>query len=125
MVLCFVCSGSDKPIIESLNPNSIDQREALDNQFEGMTDEPFSYEDYQNARLNLIEIVNHGLTEEDKDFLISFEDGNPDWSKCCAGDLSEYPSVRWKLMNISKLKSKNPSKHKEGIDKLIAYLKRK
>lgn len=122
-MLCLL--GSDKPIIESLNPNSIDQREALDNQFEGMTDEPFSYEDYQNARLNLIEIVNHGLTEEDKDFLISFEDGNPDWSKCCAGDLSEYPSVRWKLMNISKLKSKNPSKHKEGIDKLIAYLKRK
>lgn len=120
-MLCLL--GSDKPIIESLNPNPIDQREALDNQFEGMTDEPFSYEDYQNARLNLIEIVNHGLTEEDKDFLISFEDGNPDWNKCCAGNLSEYPSIRWKLMNIAKLKSKNPSKHEEGIDKLIDYLR--
>lgn len=116
--------GSDKPIIESLNPNPIDQREALDNQFEGMTDEPFNYDNYQKARLNLIEVVNQGLTDNDKAFLISFEEGNPDWSKCCAGDLSNYPSVSWKLQNIEKLKSENPSKHKKGIDRLIAYFQK-
>lgn len=121
-MLCLL--GSDKPIIESLNPNPIDQRDALDNQFEGMTDEPFGYEDYQKARLNLIEVVNQGLTDEDKNFLISFEDGHPDWSKCCAGDLSGYPSVRWKLQNIAKLKSKNPTKHQEGIDKLNSYFQK-
>lgn len=121
-MLCLL--GSDKPIIESLNPNPIDQQEALDNQFEGMTDEPFNYDDYQKARLNLIEVVNQGLTDDDKAFLISFEEGNPDWSKCCAGDLSNYPSVRWKLQNIAKLKSKNPTKHKEGVDKLIFYFKK-
>lgn len=121
-MLCLL--GSDKPIIESLNPNPIDQQEALDNRFEGMTDEPFNYDDYQKARLNLIEVVNQGLTDDDKAFLISFEEGNPDWSKCCAGDLSNYPSVRWKLQNIAKLKSKNPTKHKEGVDKLIFYFKK-
>lgn len=121
-MLCLL--GSDKPIIESLNPNPIDQQEALDNQFEGMTDEPFNYDDYQKARLNLLEVVNQGLTDDDKAFLISFEDGNPDWSKCCAGDLSNYPSVRWKLQNIAKLKSSNPTKHIEGVDKLISYFKK-
>lgn len=121
-MLCLL--GSDKPIIESLNPNPIDQQEALGNQFEGMTDEPFNYDDYQKARLNLIEVVNQGLSDDDKAFLISFEDGNPDWSKCCAGDLSYYPSVRWKLQNIAKLKSSNTTKHKEGVDKLISYFKK-
>ena len=89
-----------------------------------MTDEPFNYDDYQTARLNLLEVVNQGLTDDDKAFLISFEDGNPDWSKCCTGDLSYYPSVRWKLQNIAKLKSSNPTKHKEGVDKLISYFKK-
>lgn len=121
-MLCLL--GSDKPIIESLNPNPINQREALDNQFEGMTDEPFNYDDYQKARLNLIEVVNQGLTNDDKAFLISFEVGNPDWSKCCAGDLSNYPSVGWKLQNIAKLKSSNPTKYKEGVDKLIYYFQK-
>lgn len=115
--------GSDKPIIESLQPNMIDQRDALDNQFDGMTDETFNYDDYQSSRANLIEVVNNGFTDEDKDFLISFEGGNPDWTKCCAGDLSEYPSVKWKLMNIEKLKSKNPTKHKEGIGKISEYFR--
>ena len=118
-MLCLL--GSDKPIIESLQPNMIDYRDALNNQFDGMTDEPFNYDDYQSSRANLIEVVNNGFTDEDKDFLISFEEGNPDWTKCCAGDLSEFPSVKWKLMNIEKLKFKNPTKHKEGIDKLNEF----
>lgn len=120
-LLCLL--GSDKPIIESLNPNLIDQRAALDNQFEGMTDESFDYEDYQKARLNLIEVVNQCLTAADKEFLITFEEGNPDWSKCCAGDLSNYPSVIWKLRNIAKFKSTYSAKHQAGVDKLIDYLK--
>lgn len=118
-MLCLL--GSDKPIIESLNPNQIDQKESLDNQFDGMTDEPFSYNDYLNSRANLIQIVNQGLTDEDKEFLISFEEGNPDWDKCCAGDLNAYPSVRWKLQNIDNLKAKNKAKHQMGIDKLIKH----
>ena len=120
-MLCLL--GSDKPIVESLTPNPINQTEALENQFEGMTDEPFSYEDYEMSRSNLIQVVNRGLDETDKDFLISFELGTPDWNKCCAGDLSQYPSVRWKLQNIQNLKNKNPQKHQEGVDKLEKYFR--
>lgn len=118
-MLCLL--GSDKPIVESFAPNSIDQSEAMENQFNGMTDTPFSYQDYEETRSRLIEIVNGGLTEDDKEFLISFEEGNPDWSKCCAGNLEAYPSVKWKLQNIDSLKKKNPKKHKDGIDKLCHH----
>ncbi len=118
-MLCLL--GSDKPIVESLAPNPINQTEALENQFEGMTDEPFTYEDYEASRNNLIEVVNKGLDELDREFLISFENGSPDWEKCCAGDLSQYPSVRWKLQNILSLKEKNPKKHREGLDKLLKH----
>ena len=101
-MLCLL--GSDKPVIESLQPNAIDQTEALEKQFEGMSDTPFTYSDYEEARHNLIQQVNDSLTETDREFLLSFENGEPDWEKCCAGDLSRYPSVKWKLQNIAKLK---------------------
>lgn len=120
-ILCLL--GSDKPIVESLSPNPINQTEALDNQFEGMTDEPFSYDDYEISRFNLIKVVNQGLDEADRNFLISFEEGTPDWDKCCAGNLNRYPSVRWKLQNIQTLKKKNPHKHKEGVNKLKKYFR--
>ena len=112
-MLCLL--GSDKPIIESLRPNSIDQTEALEKQFAGMSDVPFSYAD---SRINLVKMVNDNLDSADKDFLLSFEVGNPIWNLCCAGDLSAYPSVRWKQQNIIKLKEINPQKHLDGINKL-------
>jgi hypothetical protein len=87
-----------------------------------MSDIPFTYSDFEETRKNLIEKVNGTFTDEDKEFIISFESGEPVWSKCCAGDLSNYPSVKWKLQNILKLKEINPEKYKYGIEKLISYL---
>ena len=59
-MLCLL--GSDKPIIESLQPHDIDQTEALENQFQGMTETPFGYEDYLESRTALLSLVNGGLT---------------------------------------------------------------
>lgn len=118
-MLCLL--GSDKPVIESLQPNDIDQNDALENQFNGMSDIEFGYTDYEDARHKLIALVNDSLTDTDKKFLLSFEDGTPDWNKCCAGDLSNYPSVKWKLQNIGKLKNNNPQKHQQGIGKLMLF----
>ena len=39
--LIFCLLGSDRPIHESFSPRLVDQREAMVNQFEGMTDIPF------------------------------------------------------------------------------------
>lgn len=120
LMLCLL--GSDKPIIESLNPNLTDQRQALENQFRGMTDTLFTYDDFEQARLNMIESVRALFNEDDKIFILSFEMGEPDWNNCCAGDLSKHPSVQWKLQNIKKLKLSNPTKFTAGIEKLRDYL---
>lgn len=122
--LILALLGSDRPIIESLQPHLIDQSEALQNQFEGMSDQPFSYSDFMAARLDLIGKVNKNLTQTDKEFFLSFEQGEPDWSKCSAGDLSRYPSIKWKLQNIDGLKKSNPKKFNEGIRKLHDFLLR-
>ncbi|MDL2243715.1 nucleotidyl transferase AbiEii/AbiGii toxin family protein [Bacteroidales bacterium OttesenSCG-928-J19] len=120
--LIFCLLGSDKPILESLQPNPINQKDALENQFNGMTDVPFSYEDYETTRQELIEKINNNWTEDDKAFLLSFEHGEPEWDKCCAGNLSTYPSVKWKLQNILKLKETNPKKFAAGVDKLREFI---
>lgn len=83
-----------------------------------MSDVIFGYIDYEETRNNLITLVNQSLTETDREFLISFEDGVPDWDKCCAGDLQDYLSVKWKLQNIAKFKRSNVQKHRQGIERL-------
>ena len=119
----FYCLlGGDRPIVESLAPNRTDQSETLEKQFSGMTDIPFSYEDYKNTREKLIEFVNASLTQKDKDFLIDFEAGNSLSRHIEYQEFLKFPSVQWKQLNIDKLKISNPMKHKQGIERLTQWL---
>lgn len=47
--------GSDKLIIESLQPNPVNQEQALENQFQGKSDEPFDYVDFEATRKELMQ----------------------------------------------------------------------
>ena len=108
--LIFCLLGSDRPIHESLAPTLIDQHEAMANQFEGMTDLAFSYDEFETTRLQLIRDVNTMLTDADKQFLVSFEQGEPLWDEYEFAHFCNYPSVQWKLVNLAKLKKQNPAK---------------
>ena len=118
--LIFCLLGSDRPIYESFAPRLIDQREAMDNQFEGMTDIPFTYEEFEETRAKLISDVNNLMTEADKQFLISFERGKPEWDGYEFEYFKDYPSVKWKLVNLAKLAKQNPQKLEEEAAKLEA-----
>ncbi len=118
----FNLLSTEKPIIEILQPKPLNQEAALTNQFIGMTDQKFDYNDYEIARKDLIKTILRNLNQTDREFLISFESGQPDWRKCIAGDLRIYPAIEWKLLNINLLKTNNPSKFQTNIDKLSNFL---
>ena len=120
--LIFCLLGSDRPIYESFAPRLIDQREAMINQFDGMTDIPFTYEEFEDTRAKLISNVRSLMTEADKKFLISFESGHPEWDGYEFEYLKDYPSVKWKLINLSKLAKQNMQKLQEEADKLKCVL---
>ena len=108
--LIFCLIGSDRPIHESFAPKLLDQRLAIVNQFEGMTDISFSYEDFEQTRAKLITDVCSLMTDDDKQFLLSFEAGEPKWEGYEFEYFKNYPSVQWKLFNLAKLKRTNPTK---------------
>jgi hypothetical protein len=116
--LLFNLASSDKPIVESLFPNPIDQTEALERQFAGMSEMPYSYSDYEQTRRELQQFVLQGLSNNDKAFLLSIEQGEPDWDLCHGGDWSHYPSIQWKQQNIHKLQKQNPVKYEQMIANL-------
>lgn len=105
----FYLISSNRPSKELLFPLLKEQKSAFETQFQGMTEEFFTYEQYENTRLQLVDFIHTQLTETDKQFLLSVEKGNPDWS---IYDFRDFPAVKWKLMNVEKLKNSNPKKHR-------------
>ena len=114
----FLICGN-RPIHELLNPKRLDQRLVFDSQFSGMTDQNFSYKDFEQTREQVILKVNKSLTVKDKAFLLAFIKGEPSWDDV---DYSMFPAVRWKLYNIQKLKVDNPQKYQHQIELLEQLL---
>ena len=111
-----------KPINELLSPVLKDQKSAFDNQFAGMTSIEFSYDDYENVRDTLIGTIKQRLTENDKQFMLSFEVGEPEWDLFPHSVLKDLPAIKWKLLNIQKLKNTNIKKHQQMIENLKKIL---
>lgn len=99
--------SSSRPLNEMFDPNLIDQKAAIVNQFEGMSSESFTYDDFENVRKELIETVRRNLTAKDKSFLLGFNNLTPDWS---IYDFERFPAVQWKIQNLTKLRAGNLEK---------------
>ena len=112
--LFFLLCGK-RPIDEVLNPNFINQRVIFDSQFSGMTNAEFTYEEFEKIREKLVLLIQKSLNQNDKEFLLSFVSGNPDWKDF---DYSKYPAIKWKQLNINKLKQDNLIKFSQSIKKL-------
>jgi len=112
--LFFLLCGK-RPIDEILNPNFTNQRVIFESQFSGMTNQEFTYREFEKIREDSVLLINHTLTDSEKDFLLSFVEGNPNWKYF---DYSSYPAIKWKQLNIKKLKETNSIKFKESVRKL-------
>ena len=99
-----------RPLHETLRPHFLDRRKEFKTEFAGMALEPFSYEDLEATRERLQRELTALLTRDDREFLLSFKRGEPDWKLFPMADLQHLPAIKWKLANIGELR-KNPKKH--------------
>lgn len=117
--LIFGLVSSNRPTFEMLDSHLQDQRIAFENQFEGMSNTAFSYNDYEETRLELIHLVRTKLTEGDKRFLISLNRLEPEWN---IYDYQHYPSVKWKMVNLEKFREQNYEAWKTQLENLEMIL---
>jgi predicted nucleotidyltransferase component of viral defense system len=111
-----------RPMNEILQPHLLDQLSAFEKQFSGMSSIPFTYNDYEATRNQLVIEVKAHLTDADRSFLLSFKRGTPEWNLFPHARLKDLPAVQWKLENINKLILGNPKKHTELLKNLKKIL---
>lgn len=76
-----------------------------------MTLERVSFEALLDTRDRLIADVQSRLTGAVADFLLSVHDGDPAFALIGRDGAAALPAVRWKLLNIERLKAEDPAKH--------------
>ena len=119
--LIYVASSS-RPTHELLNPNLIDLGPSYTREFQGMTKSPASLSELQNVRKRLITDIQTRLDDDTKRFLLGLHDGTPDFAAINRPQAASLPAVRWKLVNLEKLKKENAIKHSMQRGELEALL---
>jgi predicted nucleotidyltransferase component of viral defense system len=111
-----------RPINELLAPNLKDIRGIYESEFASMARTEVPIEELEAVRKNLISIIHESLTPQERQFLLSFKNKQPDWALLSitnAADVAQLPSVRWKMVNLQKL---SDAKHLALYEKLKSIL---
>ncbi len=105
-------ASSPRPAHELLNPNSLELDGPFRLEFEGMTRRAVSLDALIATRQQLSDDIKSRLDDRVQSFLLSLQDGEPDFAAICLPHAAELPAVRWKVLNIQKLIRDNPTKHR-------------
>ena len=120
MIECFVCylAGHNRPIHEVLFANEIDITSSHANEFVGMTKDPVPLESLLKTRRRLFAEIPSMLSGNQRSFLMSLAEAQPDWSLMSCPHLAEMPALRWKLSNLEHLRSSNSTKFAQQSSEL-------
>lgn len=114
--------GHPRPISEVMAPRWKNISSTFQQEFEGMTIEPVTLKELLDVPDMMLAALKAQFTQRDKDFLLSFKQGEPDWALFDVPAAEHLPAIRWKLQNLQTLRARNPEKHQAALVKLDQVL---
>lgn len=105
----------NRPISELLSPNFKDMKPVFEKEFAGMASFEVKYEELEDVRKTLVKEIKQKLTDDERAFLLSLKEKEPQWDLLGVEGAKDMPAVRWKLVNLTRM---SDDKHKEAVDKL-------
>ena len=109
----------NRPIAELLRPQFKDISGLYKGEFVNMAEKNLTQKELEDARQKLIEVINASLTDQERQFLMSFKSRLPQWELLELEGIEQLPAVRWKMRNLEKM---SDEKHTEAYRKLKQVL---
>lgn len=112
MVDCFVAylAGHNRPVHEVLFSNDLPLDEIFNTDFVGMTAAEIPLQRLIETRQHIRQELPKVLTDAHRRFLLSFVRAEPDWTLMPFDHLKDLPAIRWKLLNLKKLRTTNKAR---------------
>ena len=112
----------NRPVHEVLFPATLDIGETYQREFLGMMVDPAELEALLATRERMVQELPRALTAEERRFLLSLVQAEPDWSLLGIPHLEQLPAIRWKLQNLERLRASAPRKFAEQSEALASRL---
>ncbi len=109
-----------RPAHELLCPHRLDISAQYSDEFLGMTVADLSLDALLEAREQLVrEVLGRASQGSNRHFLTSFHHLTPDWDALgFESTIADLPALRWKRLNLERLRSENPAKFDHQLQAL-------
>lgn len=109
-----------RPAHELLCPHRLDISAQYSDEFLGMTVADLSLDALLEAREQLVrEVLGRASKGSNRHFLTSFHHLTPDWDALgFESTIADLPALRWKRLNLERLRSENPAKFDHQLQAL-------
>ena len=114
----YLLSG-DRALADMLSPNLVPMSATFEDQFRGMTLVPVTVQELEQTRTTMIAMIQSRLTERQRQFLLTFKRGEPNWELLSLTGVADLPAVQWKLMNVRRMSS---AKREQAVERLRRVL---
>ena len=115
-------ASHDRPVHEVLFPSLRDISQDYESNFKGMTTDPVELPELLATRERMLRELQSGLDAEERGFLLSLVNNQPEWPLLGLAHIDQLPGIRWKLQNLERLQKTNAKKHAEQVDALAQRL---
>ena len=105
----------NRPMAEVLAPARLDISQEFTRGFAGMTQDPVTLDELLNVREMFIADLVGQMPDDHRRFLISFEQGEPEWNLLDLPHAEQLPAVRWRGQNLAKIA---PQKRQQLVEDL-------
>ena len=112
-------AAHNRPMHELLNPNVQDLTDTYRPEFFGMAQDPPSIEALESVQETLAPSLVSSLDGDEKTFLLSMKQGDPDWNLLCIDNLEQLPALQWKLLNIRKMDARKRDEQLGALKDLL------
>jgi predicted nucleotidyltransferase component of viral defense system len=115
-------ASHNRPVHEVLFPAPRNIAQEYERTFHGMTAEPVALDALLDTRDRMTRELQRTLDPNERRFLLTLVENQPDWSLLKIPHAQELPGVRWKLHNLGQLQKANPKKFAEQSAALARLL---
>lgn len=113
-------AGHNRPMHELLRPKLKASQEIFEAEFAGMTAILVTWKELEATQESLVSHIDEELSENERRFLLSIKQGEPEWDLINIPGIEQFPAIQWKLLNIRKMER---TKHAQQVALLKAALK--
>lgn len=115
---CDLCQAAQNEY-ELLAPNTKPIEQLYTHHFAGMTAHPIKLNELEATREKMFAWALTALSENERKFLLSIKQGEPDWSLMPFEHLQQLPAIQWKLRNVRQMSARA---HTTALDRLRVVL---